>query len=171
MPPPPYAGDEKHASLPGPQPPSRIAVRRPRGHTPPSNCLKNLDPRPRPFRSASKIQKSVIGEAGHSCASRPDVEQWCKPFCLTSRTQVSHEASVDLWIRGGRPAGYRNHRVAVAFACDRPSFRGFRHVVVAKIPNRGQRKQASGRGVRGYVAGLFDRAEALKREGDRLTSP
>jgi len=26
--------------------------------------------------------------------------------------------------RGGRPAGYRNHHVAVAFACDRPSFRG-----------------------------------------------
>ncbi len=47
----------------------------------------------------------------------------------TGPTEVSYEASDDLWIRGGRPARCRNHHAAVALAFGQPSYRDRRHDV------------------------------------------
>jgi hypothetical protein len=83
---------------------------------------------------------------------------------MLSRTEVSDEASVNLRIRGGRPARCRNHYVVVALV---PFCR--RSGAVAKFPSRDGGRYASDPRVRGYVAGLFKQGEALEHDPVKWT--
>jgi hypothetical protein len=88
----------------------------------------------------------VIDEADHICL---------QPLAVNAMVQATlhfelhfepnggfHEASVDFWIRGSRPARCRN-LIAFAFNFERPFCRNHGHGVTEKISNRGRREQTS----------------------------
>src|ERR1035437_9894863 len=116
-------------------------------------------PRWKPFTIGVK-NISVRCDAVHVHAPRFELTKMGADFL---RTEVSHEAPNDLWPRGGRPACCRNHHPVVAHAFDRQSRRICGPGDVARPPHGGRLQQGPDRGLSRYVAGLFDRDEALRR--------
>src|SRR5260370_42150167 len=75
---------------------------------------------------------------------------------MAGGTEVPHEASDYFRLRGCRPV--RCHNVTLAYGESEPRWRNPSHDVLAGTAIRGRCQKTAGRGLRGSVIGLFNKA-------------